>query len=110
MTGLPTLADMLTSATASARRAREEAERPPWPANPFPSGIRPGLASDRVLAALRAAHPSWLEFNELMANANCSRGAASWAIRFLTSNGLARAMPSLRHPNYHRYQAIIKGE
>lgn len=45
-----------------------------WPANPFPQGPRPGLATERVMLALLDAHPKWMEHHEIMEAADCSRG------------------------------------
>lgn len=92
---------------ASYARARAEAEKPPWPANPFPKGIRCGSASEKILRALVQAHPRWMEHWELMRVTGRSRGAVCWGIRYLAESGLLRSIPSARHPSYRRYQAIL---
>lgn len=107
MTGLPSFAEMIAGAAAAATRNRQEAQRPPWPLNPFPPGVRTGSVTDKVLAAAVSAHPSWLEHHELMTATGGSRGAIAWAVRYLQEHDLLRSIPSARHRQYRRYQAIV---
>lgn len=103
---LPTLTEMFRSASASASLAKAEVERPPWPPNPFPKGIRTGSATEKVLHALKAAHPRWLEHWELMQVTGRSRGAVAWGMRYLQERGMVRSIKSGRHPSYLRYQSV----
>lgn len=105
--GLPSMLDLVMGAAASAARAKAESQRPPWPLNPFPSGVRVGSVTDRVLQVLRSRHPRWHEHRELMRLTGASRGGIAWAVRYLQEHGLVRSIPSARHPNYHRYQAVL---
>lgn len=102
---LPSMFEQFISAAASATAAKEETQRPPWPSNPFPKGIRDGSATDRILAALTEAHPRWLEHWELMQITGRSRGAIAWGLRFLQERGLAMSIKSSRHPKFLRYRA-----
>ncbi len=103
---LPTMLEMLMSASASAAKAKEEAQRPAWPSNPFPKGIREGSATDNILAALTAAHPRWLEHWELMQITGRSRGAISWGMRYLQERKLVMSTKSARHPQFLRYRVV----
>lgn len=103
---LPTMFEMLMSASASAARAKEEAQRPPWPSNPFPKGPQPGSATEQILAALTEAHPRWLEHWELMRITGRSRGAIAWGLRYMQERGLVMSIKSARHPNFLRYRAV----
>lgn len=105
--GPPSLLDLVMGAAASAARAKAEAQRPPWPLNPFPKGVREGSVTDKVLHVLRMRHPRWHEHRELMRLTGASRGGIAWAVRYLQERGLVRSIPSARHPNYHRYQAVL---
>lgn len=78
----------------------------PWPANPFPKGMRAGSGTQCVWVALLEVHPKWIEHYELMERTGCSRGSIAWAIRYLSENGMVRAISSARNPQYFRYQAI----
>lgn len=106
MSGVPSLFAQLLSASASAAQAKAEAERPPWPVNPFPKGIRPGSATDRVLAELRRAHPQHLEHGQLRFNLNTTRGMVTWALRFLEARGLVERLHDPRNPSYRRWRAV----
>lgn len=86
--------------------AKLEAQRPPWPVNPFPKGIQTGSATEKILAALNAAHPCWLEHWELMQITGRSRGAISWGMRYLAEHDLVRSIKSSRNPQYLRYQIV----
>lgn len=107
---LPSMLEMLMSASASAAKAKEEAQRPAWPANPFPKGIRDGSATERILAALNEAHPKWLEHWELMQITGRSRGAIAWAMKYLGERGMVRSIQSVRHPNWRRYRAVKEAD
>ena len=84
----------------------DQANNSAWPVNPFPKGMKPGCGTERIYIALLAARPRWLECWELMRAADVSRGGAAWGCRYLAEHGLVRSVPSFRHPQYLRYQAI----
>lgn len=109
MNGVPSLFAQLLSASASAAQAKAEAERPPWPVNPFPKGIRPGSATDRVLAELKRAYPQHLEHGQLRMNLGLSRGAVCWALRYLEARGLVERLHDPRNPSYRRWRAVLPG-
>jgi hypothetical protein len=98
--------EMLMSASASAAKAKEDAQRPPWPANPFPKGIRDGSATEKILAALNEAHPRWLEHWELMQITGRSRGAIAWGLRYMQERKMVMAIKSARHPKFLRYRVV----
>lgn len=104
---LPSLLEQAMGCAASFAAAKLEAQRPPWPSNPFPKGIKSGSATDLSLAALTAAHPRWLEHWELMQITGRSRGAISWGMRYLQERKLVMSTKSAKHPNYLRYRAVI---
>lgn len=104
--GLPSLAQQAWSGVPYVAHP----ERPAWPVNPFPKGIRPGSATDKILSALNAKHPRWLEHCELMRMIGRSRGAVTWGLRYLAAHGLVRSIPSCRHPQYRRYRAVLQNE
>lgn len=104
---LPSILEQMMSISASAATVKAKEERPPWPPNPFPKGIRTGSATEKVLHALKAAHPRWLEHWELMQVTGRSRGAVAWGMRYLQERGMVRSIQSARHPSYLRYQAVI---
>lgn len=92
---------------AAASHAAMHPEQPrQWPMNPFPRGVRPGSATEKILVALNSAHPRWFEHWELMRICGRSRGAVSWAMAYLQQHGLARSIQSSRNPQYRRYQAV----
>jgi len=97
----------LLSASASAAAVKAEAERPPWPMNPFPSGMRSGSATERVLAELRCVHPQALEHGQLRCNLNASRGMVTWALRYLEAHGLVTRAADPRNPSYSRWRAVL---
>lgn len=105
MKGMPTLAEMFASAAASADAARLEAQRPPWPLNPFPKGFHPGSTTDRVLQELLRVAPAPLEAGQLRFRCNASRGAVAWATRFLIELGKIEQIHDPRNPCYRRYKA-----
>lgn len=99
----------LISASASAARAKAEAVKPPWPANPFPTGMRQGSATERVLAELRRVHPQPIEHGQLRFNLNASRGMVTWALKYLEHHGLVSRVHDPRHPHYRRWRVTQKG-
>lgn len=106
---LPTMFEMLLSASASAARAKEEAARPAWPTNPFPSGIRQGSVTDLVLQELRRAYPATLEHGQLRHRCQAGRGAVNWATSFLIHLGKVQSFPDPRSPQYRRYRLTPEG-
>ncbi len=106
---VPTMFEMLLSASASAAQAKAEAVKPPWPMNPFPSGIRAGSATERVMAELRRVHPQHLEHGQLRFNLGASRGMVTWALKYLESQDLVCRVHDPRHPHYCRWRATEKG-
>ncbi|MBK7022315.1 MAG: hypothetical protein IPH41_01935 [Sulfuritalea sp.] len=105
---LPSMLDMFLSAAASAAAAKADVERPPWPANPFKKGVREGSATDKVHAILVAQQRRWFEHCELMHLTGHSRGAITWALKYLGERGKVRSIPSARHPQWRRYR--LNGE
>lgn len=105
--GLPYMLELAVGCAASAAAAKIEAQRPPWPLNPFPRGIREGSATEAVLNALSDGYPRWFENCELMRLTGRSRGAVAWALGYLAEHGLVRSIPSARHPQYRRYQGVL---
>lgn len=91
-------------------RARAEAEKPAWPLNPFPKGMRDGCCTQRVLAELRRVHPLHLEHGQLRFNLSLSRGAVSWSLRYLEAHGLVARMCDPRNPQYRRWRAVVAVE
>ena len=104
--GIPSLLEQVQGCAASAAAAKVEAERPPWPVNPFPRGMKDGSATQKIITALEAAYPRWLECWQLMQITGRSRGAIAWGMRYLAEHGLVRSVQSARHPQYLRYQAM----
>lgn len=107
MTAKPPLSmlSLFASAAASAAQAKAEAEPRTWPVNPFPRGIRPGSATDRVLAELKRAYPQHLEHGQLRMNLGLRRGAVTWALRYLEAHGLVARVSDPRNPQYRRWRA-----
>lgn len=109
--GLPTLLQLALGASASARQAKMiDAQKPAWPINPFPPGIRSGSATDKVYFILSENPKRWFEHCELMRLTGHSRGAISWATRYLREHQLLRSIRSARHPSYMRYQHYYKAD
>jgi hypothetical protein len=106
---LPSLFEQFMSAAASAAAAKSEARRPPWPTNPFPTGIRAGSTTDRVLSELRRAFPQSLEHGQLRHRCQAARGAICWATSFLIHLGKIHAITDPRSPKYQRYR-LAPGE
>jgi hypothetical protein len=104
---LPSLLEQAMGCATSFAAAKLEAQRPAWPPNPFPKGMREGSATELVLCALYESHPRWLEHWELMQITGRSRGAISWGMRYLQERGRVRSCKSAKHPQYLRYQVVI---
>ncbi len=104
---LPSMFEMLLSAGASAAQAKAEATKPPWPVNPFPTGIRSGSATEAVLAELQRVAPKPLENGQLRFNLSITRGMATWALHYLESQGLVARVSDPRHPAYCRWRAVL---
>jgi len=96
--------EQFLSVAASAAAAKTEAQRPDWPVNPFPSGIRQGSVTDRVLQELRQVYPQTLEHGQLRHRCQAARGAVNWATSFLIHLGKVQALPDPRSPQYKRYR------
>lgn len=58
------------------------------------------------MLALLDAYPRWLDHNEIMDAADCSRGGTDWGLRYLIERGRVRSIPSRRRSGYLRYQAV----
>jgi hypothetical protein len=106
---LPTMFEMLLSASASAAKAKEEAACRAWPTNPFPFGIRQGSVTDRVLQELRRAYPATLEHRQLRHRCQAGRGAVNWATSFLIHLGKVQSFPDPRSLQYRRYRLTPEG-
>lgn len=109
MSGVPSLFAQLLSASASAAQAKAEAEKPAWPPNPFPRGMRDGKCTDRVLAELKRAYPQHLEHGQLRMNLGLSRGAVTWALRYLEARGMVTRATDPRNPSYCRWRSTSGG-
>ncbi|MBV2185669.1 MAG: hypothetical protein KUL88_14135 [Rhizobium sp.] len=96
----------LLSASAAATQARAEAEKPAWPLNPFPRGVRAGSMTDRVLQELKRVAPQSLEAGQLRMRLGLTRGGLSWAVRYLQATGEIEQLRSPRSPAYRRYRAV----
>jgi len=101
---IPSLFEQFMSAAASAAAAKADTERPPWPTNPFPRGIRDGSATDRVLAELRRVAPQALEAGQLRHRCQAKRGAVAWAVRYLEEKDLIEKLQDPRSTMYLRYR------
>ena len=99
----------LLSASASAAQAKAETKPPPWPLNPFPSGIRPGSATDRVLTELRRIHPQHLERGQLRMRLGLTRGMTTWALRYLESHGLVERLHDPENSSFRRWRITERG-
>jgi DNA-binding transcriptional ArsR family regulator len=104
---LPSLLDLAMGCASSHAQALAEAQKPAWPINPFPKGMRNGCCTQRVLAELTQAYPRHLEHGQLRFNLNLSRGAVSWSLRYLEANGLVARVHDPRNPNYRRWRAVV---
>lgn len=108
--GIPSLLQLAIGATASARQAKLDSQKPAWPINPFTPGIRSGSATDKVYFILSGNPKRWFEHCELMRMTGYSRGAISWALRYLAEHSQVRSIPSARHPNYRRYKLVAQND
>lgn len=104
---VPSMFEMLLSASASAVQTKADAEKPAWPPNPFPRGMRDGKCTDRVLAELRRAYPQHLEHGQLRMNLGLSRGMVTWGLRYLEARGLVERLHDPRNPSYRRWRAVL---
>jgi hypothetical protein len=80
--------------------------------NPRPAGhIRPGCASEIVLAVLVARSPAFLNFAQILAQSGCTKGACDYALSYLESQGhLEHTADESRNPRYRRYRATESGQ
>lgn len=102
---IPSMFELAMSAAASAVRAKAEAQRPPWPPNPFARGIREGSGTDRVLALLLAVAPEHLEHGQIRMRLGASRGMVTWALKYLEAQDLVERVHDPRNPQYRRWRA-----
>jgi hypothetical protein len=95
--------------------ARMAAARPTAPDiphyNPRPAGvIRPGSATDVVLALLCKRGPSYLTHSQIIAQTGRTTKAVSWALIYLKSQKHIEATSDdARNQRYQRYRATTKG-
>lgn len=108
--GLPSLLQLALGASASARQAKLDAQKPVWPINPFPRGMREGCCTQRVLEELKRAYPKHMEHGQLRFNLNLSRGAVSWSLRYLEQHGMVARVSDPRNPCYRRWRAVMVAE
>lgn len=80
--------------------------------NPRPAGfIRPGCASEIVLAVLVRRSPVFLSLSQILQQSACTKAAADWALRYLESQGhIEFTSDDGRNPRYRRYRATEKGK
>ena len=107
---IPSLFEQAMWCASSHAKAQAEAEKPAWPLNPFPKGMREGCCTQRVLAELTQAYPRHLEHGQLRFNLNLSRGAVSWSLRYLEAAGMVARVSDPRNPNYRRWKAVHEKE
>lgn len=100
---LPSLCEQMVAAAACAAELRRASGGRPAARAPKSASV-----TRQVLVILGANHPRWHEHGELMRLTGASRGAISWAVRYLQERGLARSIHSNRHPQYRRYQAVVQ--
>ena len=79
--------------------------------NPRPAGyIRPGCASEVVLAVLVHRTPVFLTFAQILQQSQCTKAACDFALRYLGSQGhIEFTSDDSRNPRYRRYRATEKG-
>lgn len=79
--------------------------------NPRPAGVvRPGSASDAVLAVLVSRPDLWTTHAQLLLLSGRTKRAADWALIFLRSQALVEATSDDgRNPRYLRYRITQKG-
>lgn len=80
--------------------------------NPRPAGfIRPGCASEVVLAVLVHRAPVFLNFAQILQQSQCTKAAVDFALRYLESQGhIEFTSDDGRNPRYRRYRATEKGK
>lgn len=105
--GIPSFFEQAMGCASSFAQAKADAEKPAWPPNPFPRGMRDGKCTDRVLAELKRAYPQHLEHGQLRMNLGLSRGAVCWALRYLEARGLVARVRDPRNPQYRRWRAVV---
>jgi hypothetical protein len=79
--------------------------------NPRPAGvIRPGSATDRVLAIFQANPKQWLSHANLAWHTGLSHKPMSWALIYLQRQGLIEASTGddERNSRYCRYRIVLK--
>jgi hypothetical protein len=79
--------------------------------NPRPAGyIRPGCASEVVLAVLVRRTPVFLTFAQIMQQSKRTKGACDFALSYLLTQGhIEFTSDDSRNPRYRRYRATEKG-
>lgn len=79
--------------------------------NPRPAGvIRPGSATDAVLALLCRRHPTYLNHAQIMRQTERTTKAVCFALVYLKAQGHIEATPDdSRNGRYQRYRATQKG-
>lgn len=102
--GIPSLLDQAVGCAASYAKENTESEKGTWRPWQFQPGVREGSITAKVLAVLQATPTKWFEHHALMRLTGGSRGAISWAVRYLVANGMVRTIPSSRQQNYLRYR------
>lgn len=89
---------------------KDDAPRVQWPANPFPRGMRDGSCTYKVHQELMRVHPRFLEHGQLRVGLNLTRGAVSWALRYLEERGFVTKVVDPRNTQYRRYRAVVSHE
>lgn len=89
---------------ASYAETKAEQQKPEWRTGQFQPGIRTGSITEKVLDVLKENKSKWFEHHTLMRLTGGSRGAISWAVRYLMAQGQIRTIPSSRQSNYLRYR------
>lgn len=79
--------------------------------NPRPAGhLRPGCASEIVLAVLAARAPVYLNFAQILQQSGCTKAACDFALRYLlTQKHIEHTADDGRNPRYRRYRATVTG-
>ena len=101
----PSLFEMFASASRSVAAVKAEAERPPWPVNPFPTGPKSGCTTERVLALLQAEYPKHLEHGLLRMLLGATRGMITWSLRYLEAKGQVERIHDPRYLHFKRWRA-----
>lgn len=78
--------------------------------NPRPAGvIRPGSATNLVLALLCKRRPAFLTHHQIMDQTKRTTKAVSWALIYLRAQGYVEITGDGRNARYQRYRATEKG-